>query len=237
MSYGEYSGPDKPNKGLEGGACNRQWCQAEPASWYNHGSHKWYCDDCARDISGDTVNARTWPADFTRLFPGRIYHPMFETRRMINAREAKSKTATYIDEVVALLTPLHIRALDELDSYYGRGPGHLAATLGNARHPDLGGPRHPAVLPAAGRRQLRDAVRRGRRADPWSGLLDRQLRRGREGGCGAMTQEENSRYAAIADRVVPEYRNDGKIRSCTGVYAKCWGTAYEGARLATEGRK
>lgn len=29
MAYGDYVGPGKPNKGAEGGACNRQRCQAE----------------------------------------------------------------------------------------------------------------------------------------------------------------------------------------------------------------
>lgn len=80
--------PLKPNKGHEGGACNRRSCQAEPASFYNHGSHSWYCADCARDIGEDVMNARTWPLDFPRLFPGRALHPMFETREQMTAREA-----------------------------------------------------------------------------------------------------------------------------------------------------
>lgn len=87
MGYGDYRGPDKPNKGHEGGACDRQRCQAEPANWYNHGSLAWYCDDCARVIGGDAVNARYWPLYFPRLFPGRTLHPMFETREQIDARK------------------------------------------------------------------------------------------------------------------------------------------------------
>ena len=86
MAYGDYSGPDKPDKGCEDGSCNRQRCQAAPARWYNHGSHSWYCDDCRRDIGGDVVNAREWPKDFGRMFPGETLHPMFETRAMIAAR-------------------------------------------------------------------------------------------------------------------------------------------------------
>lgn len=89
MAYGDYDGPDKPNKGQEGGACNRQRCQAEPALFYNHGSHSWYCHDCARDIGGDPVNARHWPRDFERMFPGRQLHPMFETRLDMDKREFK----------------------------------------------------------------------------------------------------------------------------------------------------
>lgn len=86
MSYGSYSGPDKPNKGHEGGACNRQRCQAEPALFYNHGSHSWYCRDCARDIGDDSFNRRQWPVDFAHLFPGRALHPMFETRQQMTDR-------------------------------------------------------------------------------------------------------------------------------------------------------
>jgi hypothetical protein len=40
VSYGDLpmGAPHKPNKGKEGGACNRERCQAEPALFYNHGS-------------------------------------------------------------------------------------------------------------------------------------------------------------------------------------------------------
>ena len=83
MAYGDYSGPDKPNKGKENGACNRQRCQAEPARWYNHGSGAWYCSTCRQDIEFDTFNSRDWQANW---FPKKG-HPMFETRDMIQARE------------------------------------------------------------------------------------------------------------------------------------------------------
>lgn len=92
MSYGDlpHDAFEKPNKGLENGACNRRACQAEPAIFYNHGSHSWYCADCARDIGGDVVNARNWPLDFPRLFPDRQLHPMLETREQMSARGAQS---------------------------------------------------------------------------------------------------------------------------------------------------
>lgn len=86
MTWPNYDGPIKPNKGHEGGACNREKCQDEPALWYNHGSHSWYCEQCSIDIGQDVVNARCWPLDFPRLFPGRPLHPMFETREQIDAR-------------------------------------------------------------------------------------------------------------------------------------------------------
>jgi len=73
---------EKPNKGLEGGACNRRSCQAEPALWYNHGSYSWYCADCARDIGQDTFNLRDWKL---RWEP-QCGHPMFETREQMDAR-------------------------------------------------------------------------------------------------------------------------------------------------------
>lgn len=88
MAYGDYSGPDKATKGQEGGACNRQRCQAEPALWWNHGSHSWYCADCARDIGEDHVNKRHWTAEFPRYFPGESLFPMLETREEMDARSA-----------------------------------------------------------------------------------------------------------------------------------------------------
>lgn len=84
MAYGDYNGPNKPDKGQENGSCNRTLCQAQPAIWFNHGSHSWYCSDCRRDL--ERANKRDWDANF---LPDRG-HPMFETREMMDAREAKS---------------------------------------------------------------------------------------------------------------------------------------------------
>lgn len=83
--YGDYEGPDKPDKGQEGGSCNRRRCQSNPAAWYNHGSYKWYCHDCALTIANDPVNRLDWDINF---WP-KLGHPMFETREMIDAREAR----------------------------------------------------------------------------------------------------------------------------------------------------
>jgi hypothetical protein len=86
MAYGDLplDAPMKPNKGFEGGACNRQSCQAEPALYYNHGMHKWYCHDCAIDIGQDWVNKRSWDL---RWKPN-CGHDQFETREEIDARKA-----------------------------------------------------------------------------------------------------------------------------------------------------
>lgn len=81
MAYGDYNGPDKPDKGKEGGSCNRRRCQAAPALWYNHGSYAWYCADCARDIG--RANDAHWLG--STYYPG---HPMLETREMMTARGA-----------------------------------------------------------------------------------------------------------------------------------------------------
>ncbi len=90
MAYGDLplDAPLKPNKGHEGGACNRQSCQAEPALHFNHGSNSWYCADCARDIGEDRFNKRDWEISFRP----RLGHAQFETREEIDAREAKAKT-------------------------------------------------------------------------------------------------------------------------------------------------
>lgn len=84
MSYGDYDGPDKPNKGKEGGACNRGRCQAEPALWFNHGSYAWYCADCRKAIEFDPFNHRNW----IEKWRPQCGHPMFETREMMTARGA-----------------------------------------------------------------------------------------------------------------------------------------------------
>lgn len=82
MAYGDYDGPDKPNKGQENGACNRGRCQAEPAIWWNHGSHSWYCADCRQAIEFDSFNKADWDL---RWLP-QLGHPMFETRAMMTER-------------------------------------------------------------------------------------------------------------------------------------------------------
>jgi hypothetical protein len=66
MPYGAYDGPDKQNKGKQGGACNRQLCQDEPANWWNRGSLSWYCAGCAHTLNTDPFNKR----DAERLYGG-----------------------------------------------------------------------------------------------------------------------------------------------------------------------
>jgi hypothetical protein len=83
MPFGTYHGPDKPDKGQEGGSCNRSSCQASPANWYNHGSYAWYCDDCRVQIQFDHVNLRGWERDWKP----RCGHDQFETRAMLDARK------------------------------------------------------------------------------------------------------------------------------------------------------
>lgn len=38
---------DPALKGVKGGNCNRQACQRPNAHWYNSGTNKYYCEDCA----------------------------------------------------------------------------------------------------------------------------------------------------------------------------------------------
>jgi hypothetical protein len=87
MAYGDYDGPDKPDKGKEGGSCNRTLCQDNPAKWYNHGSYSWYCESCMRTIRFDTFNLINWE----REHQPECGHPMFETRDEINARETTNE--------------------------------------------------------------------------------------------------------------------------------------------------
>lgn len=74
---------NKPDKGCEGGSCNRTACQAPNAIWYNHGSLSWYCEACANLIGNDVVNLADWMLNFYV----KCGHPQFETRAMIDARE------------------------------------------------------------------------------------------------------------------------------------------------------
>ncbi len=91
MPFGDLSldAPEKENKGLENGACNVRSCQAEPANWYNHGSHAWYCEECRSQIQFDPVNFRDW----THNWLPKIGHAMFETREMIDERERNKPVA------------------------------------------------------------------------------------------------------------------------------------------------
>lgn len=100
MAYGDLplDAPEKPNKGHEGGACNRRACQAEPAIYWNHGSYSWYCADCARDIGQDPVNKRDWEL---RWQP-QCGHPMFETREEMDARQSAIKPARQQGKTIML---------------------------------------------------------------------------------------------------------------------------------------
>lgn len=82
MAYGDYDGPNKPDKGAKHGSCNRTRCQAPNAIWYNHGSYAWYCEDCMRQIGHDPWNLKDWNA----MFYPRLKHPQFETVEMMQAR-------------------------------------------------------------------------------------------------------------------------------------------------------
>lgn len=42
---------DPALKGVKGGNCNRQACQKSGADWYNKGTYKYYCQDCATLIN------------------------------------------------------------------------------------------------------------------------------------------------------------------------------------------
>ena len=86
MAYGDYHGPDKPDKGKQDGSCNQTSCQSSPANWYNHGLNLWYCSDCRFDIEFNTLNLHNWE---TRHLPY-VGHPRFETQKMMDKRQNKT---------------------------------------------------------------------------------------------------------------------------------------------------
>lgn len=88
MAYGDYDGPNKRDKGQEGGSCNRTRCQAPNAFWYNHGACSWYCAECRAAIGLDPYNKQDWEM----MFQPRYGHPQFETRKMMEERENGAKT-------------------------------------------------------------------------------------------------------------------------------------------------
>lgn len=59
-----YETPElKPDKGLKGGSCNVTRCQKPGANYFNKGTEKYYCAECAEGIN--------WPggrADAMRLY-------------------------------------------------------------------------------------------------------------------------------------------------------------------------
>lgn len=83
MPYPHYDGPIKANKGLKDGACNRERCQDEPALFYNHGSHAWYCSRCRHTIQFDEFNLRDWQKNWQP----QCGHPMFETADQMTTRK------------------------------------------------------------------------------------------------------------------------------------------------------
>lgn len=52
-----------PDKGKFGGACNREACQAYPASHYNKSTRKYYCGDCAMRINRDNGETICTPGE------------------------------------------------------------------------------------------------------------------------------------------------------------------------------
>jgi hypothetical protein len=79
----------KADKGHEGGSCNRTACQQPPAIWHSVIMKKWYCARCADLIGNDPHNRRDWETDLKRHYP----QGLFETRQMMDAREAASLSA------------------------------------------------------------------------------------------------------------------------------------------------
>jgi hypothetical protein len=97
--YGDYDGPNKADKGLQGGSCNRERCQDSPANYYNHGSMSWYCASCAIDIGQDSFNRRDW---YESWYP-KHGHAMFETADQMIARGNGTRTLQEIDAETRLI--------------------------------------------------------------------------------------------------------------------------------------
>lgn len=53
----EVNKPHKPDKGLKFGSCNREACQRPGATWFNRGTDKYYCENCAYSINSANRDA------------------------------------------------------------------------------------------------------------------------------------------------------------------------------------
>jgi hypothetical protein len=61
--------PLKADKGKRGGSCNRRACQAPPANYFNRGSGKWYCEDCAVELNAANRDFRHYGKDEPMCVP------------------------------------------------------------------------------------------------------------------------------------------------------------------------
>jgi hypothetical protein len=49
---GNHTGPNRPDKGVKGGACNVTACQLpNSAVWWHHSTRAYYCDVCAEELN------------------------------------------------------------------------------------------------------------------------------------------------------------------------------------------
>ena len=46
-----HTGPNKPDKGLKNGSCNRTACQKPGANYFNKSTRCYYCAECAERIN------------------------------------------------------------------------------------------------------------------------------------------------------------------------------------------
>ena len=65
--------PDPKLKGVEGGNCNRTACQQPNAVWYNEGTQKYYCRNCAITIQRQENDH----AFMTKRIPMEIFKGIF----------------------------------------------------------------------------------------------------------------------------------------------------------------
>jgi hypothetical protein len=59
MSYLAREKPEHPDKGKDGGRCNRRACQEPGAYYYNSGTRKYYCWVCAKLIQNAHADNRS----------------------------------------------------------------------------------------------------------------------------------------------------------------------------------
>ena len=85
----------QPDKGMRGGSCNREACQAPGATYYNFGTHKWYCPHCAHLINTDRCNVQDMQELYGGpiLVPEEVYDTLTDEERAYGPAMAKKRAA------------------------------------------------------------------------------------------------------------------------------------------------
>jgi hypothetical protein len=121
--------PHKSDKGLKNGSCNREACQRPGATWFNRGTDRFYCEDCARLINRANPDARrvlpNIVAEGEGLCIDTVYDLFLDDERTpredrtIPRRERKWKIVRNYEDAVAIVEKFGVPRRMSLDYNLG----------------------------------------------------------------------------------------------------------------------